>query len=616
MTRTLVHRGPDDAGAFIEEGVGLGIRRLSVIDVDGGRQPIASEDGSVVVVCNGEIYNFRELRERLRSRGHVFRTRSDVECVAHLYEDRGPAFAEDLRGMFAIALFDRGRRRLVLVRDRLGKKPLFYAQTPGRIVFGSEIKAIRAAAPDLGAVDVAAIQPFLLFGFIPEPRTIYSVIRKLPPGHLLEYDGDRVSVRPYWDLRLPSRRIRNPHDRAAVARARDELDARLEEAVRLRLESDVPLGAFLSGGPDSSLVVAYMSRLLRSPVRTFTIAFEERSFDESRDAQRVAERWGTTHRVLTLRMGDMRENLFSTVDAIARCTDEPFGDSSSLPMYHVSRLARREATVVLAGDGADEIFGGYTIYQGLRFASLFRRWPAALRAAAHAAAGAWVAGSPPGPGRWRAQRWAKRLADSERPLVGMLASKFSLTAPAQVGRLFPAGLDLLSDEERSGARWIDTGGATDPFDQTLHATTRFLMVNDMLVKVDRMSMAHGLEVRCPYLDTEVIEFAAALPPALKLRGWETKALLRDVARRYLPAENAGKAKHGFGVPISLWFRGPLAEGVRMRLLDSAAVAEYLDRTAVAELLERHRRGAEDHGQTLWCLLAFDAWHRASTEVRL
>ena len=613
MTDTIVHRGPDDDGYFIEGGVGLGMRRLSIIDLAGGKQPITCEDGQVVVVFNGEIYNYPELYKRLSAKGHVFRTHSDTECIVHLYEDYGLDFASELRGMFAIALYDRRQRRLVLARDRLGKKPLFYAISQGRLIFGSEIKPILIAAPERRRVNLRAIQPFFRFGFVPEPESAYQGIYKLPAGGLLEFSGREPVLHRYWDLSFAKQQSNGQPPRSA-REYEEELDALLEEAVRIRLMSDVPLGAFLSGGTDSSLVVAYMSRLLKQPVKTFTIAFDEAAFDESTDAQRVADHCQTEHHVKWLRVEELRREFFTTIDQIVQHTGEPFGDSSALPTYYLSKLAREEVTVILAGDGADEVFGGYTLYQGLRCAQSYQYLPTWVRQQVIApAVDRWVAASVPGEARWRAQVWRKRLTDSNLPLREMLASKFSITISPLLDQLVPWSRDLLDQDELAGTHWMLYGDATKPFEQTQYANTRFHQLNDMLVKVDRMSMAHSLEVRNPYLDHKVVEFAATLPAGLKLRRFKTKAILRDVAARYLPTQNAHKRKHGFGVPIPFWFRESLWSEVRERLANSRAVSEYLDPAVVAQVLEQHRHGGNDYSQLMWCLLVFDAWHRIYIE---
>lgn len=607
MTDSIRHRGPDADGFFVEANVGLGMRRLSIIDVAGGKQPLTNEDGTVIVVFNGEIYNYPDLRAQLLSHGHTMRTQSDTECIAHLYEEYGADFVQHLRGMFAIALYDRRARKLLLARDRLGKKPLFYAYRQGRLLFGSEIKPILLAAPELRRINERTILPFFRFGFVPEPETAYEGIFKLPPGGLLEFDGNEPCVQRYWDLNFPENG--NAHPRKTAQEYRDELDSILREAVRIRLMSEVPLGAFLSGGPDSSLVVAYMSQLIQEPVKTFTIAFDEAAFDEQSAALNVAQHCRTEHHVMQLSLEAIRREFFATLDEIVRHTDEPFGDSSALPTYYVSKLAREHVTVALGGDGADEVFGGYTVYQGLKFAQLYQRLPKwTRRSIIIPAVDLWATRQTAGAPRWDANSWQKRLADSELPLREMLASKFSITTPPLLNRLVPNQRDGLDSDAASGALWVLLGSSDHPFEQTLYATTRFDQVNDMLVKVDRMSMAHGLEVRHPYLDHKVVEFAATIPPDLKLRGFETKAILRDIAARYLPKSNARKKKHGFGVPIPVWFREALYPELRDRLASSQAVADYLAPQTVNAVIEAHRQGVDNYSQLLWCLLIFDSWH--------
>jgi asparagine synthase (glutamine-hydrolysing) len=603
MADTILHRGPDSAGCFTEGRVGLGVRRLSIIDLEGGDQPIRNENGSVVVVQNGEIYNFRELRETLTAQGHVFRTRSDTEVLVHLYEEMGGDFPSALEGMFAVALYDRSRQCLFLARDRMGKKPLYYARTTQGLLFGSEAKPLLLADPGLRRAYPEGVRRFFQYGFVPEPRTIYPDVYKLPPASVLSYDGRETVIRRYWELEI---RPEEPRPRRQYL---EELDVLFENAVRRRLTSEVPLGAFLSGGPDSSLIVATMSRLRREPVETFTIAFREEAFDESSAAARVARRFQTRHHVKLLSQEELRGSFFADVERIVRHTDEPVGDSSALPTYHVCRLAREEVKVILGGDGADEVFAGYTLFQGLRFACLYQKLPPAMRRRLIQPLAERLAESrPAGASRWVAQGWCKRLADSNLDLEGMLASKLSLTPRAEVDRLL-----LPASEARTEMDEIPLGSGAGIMDRAQYAVTRFQQVNDMLVKIDRMSMAHSLEMRSPFLDHQVVEFAARLPWRFKLKGWETKSLLRDLAARYLPAGNARKRKHGFGVPISVWFRSALETELRARLRESRAIREFAHVDEVNRILEEHRLGLRDHGQLLWCLLTFDAWHRAYIE---
>jgi asparagine synthase (glutamine-hydrolysing) len=615
MTDSIRHRGPDSDGHFIDRGVGLGVRRLSIIDVAGGDQPISSEDGRIVVILNGEIYNYRELREKLLRQGHTFRTRSDTEVLVHLYEELGADFPSVLEGMYAIAVYDRPRGRLLLVRDRMGKKPLYYAHTSRGLLFGSEVKPLLRADPSLARIRTEMLRPLLRFGFVPEPDTLFAGVRKLPPGSILECDGGTPAIRTYWDLRF------RPEERGLSRRHyADELDRLLQDAVRRRLVSEVPLGALLSGGPDSSLVAAYMSRQLGPGVPTFTIAFAEAAYDESSAARRAAEYLGTDHHVKLLSLDKLRASFFDDVDAIVRHTDEPIGDSSALPTYHVCRLARDGVKVILGGDGADEILAGYTIFQGVRFAQRYQGLPLAMRnRLIEPLVDRWIDSRPRGSARWAAHVWGKRLADSSLPFRDMLASKFSIASSAETEQ-------LLAPLDRSGASplWpmppssdladlIPLGDGSGTLDQVQYAVTRFQQVNDMLVKIDRMSMAHSLEMRSPFLDYHLVEFAARLPWRMKLRGRETKSLLREVAARYLPRENAHKKKHGFTVPISLWFRRELYPELSRRLHDSPAIRTYLAGPPLSRILEEHRDGLRDHGPLLWCLLTLDAWHRAYLE---
>jgi len=353
MCQTLVHRGPDDEGLFVKNGAGLGMRRLSIIDLAGGHQPVFNEDGTIAVVFNGEIYNFRELRRELEDQGHHFRTQSDTEVIVHLYEDLGTSCVQKLRGMFAFALFDWPRRRLLLARDRLGKKPLHYAYSGGRLFFGSEIKAILTTAPELAAIDTQSLLQYFYFGYIPDPATAFSAIHKLPPGHLLEFERGEIRIRQYWDL--PEYGTYSP---GSEEECLEELEQRLAEAVGTRLVADVPLGALLSGGTDSSTIVALMATASAKPVKTFTIGFRQADFDEAPYARMVAEKFGTEHHELIL-----EPKVAETVDTLARSLEEPFGDSSMLPTYYVCSLAREYVTVVLSGDGGDEAFAGYDRYR-------------------------------------------------------------------------------------------------------------------------------------------------------------------------------------------------------------------------------------------------------------
>jgi len=601
MAATIVHRGPDDEGFFVRDGAAIGMRRLSIIDLAGGHQPISDESGNVQVVLNGEIYNFLQLRERLERAGHQFVTRSDTETIAHGYEEHGDSVPEILRGMFALAVWDEARQRLLLARDRLGKKPLYYAHSGGRLLFASEIKAILAADPELAERNDDAIAPYLRFGFVPQPATMFRRIRKLPAAHSLAFSRGAAVIEPYWNLDLA------PDEGRSLASWSEELDAKLEEAVRLRLISDVPLGVFLSGGIDSSAVAAYMKKAGVSPLKTFTIGFDRKAWDESPDAEIVARHLGTEHHVLHLAENDLSSRLPETLIELVRHFDEPFGDSSALPTYHVSRLARQHVTVILSGDGGDEVFAGYSSHRGTRFAEQYRRLPRAITSAL--AGGARIASRISPLKRYELLRAARVLRDSVQPVAELYLRKTSLAPEAILRRIAPGmalpGVNGMPPDVVEVLR-SDLPAVT----RVLYADLRFRLLEDMLVKVDRMSMAHSLEVRSPFLDHELVEFAARMPIDLKLRGFETKAILRRVIRKYLPPQTMRKKKQGFGVPLREWLRNGLNEMAGDYLAGSRpSLPEEFDRAAVRDVLREHREGTADHSSLIWLLLNFATWHR-------
>jgi len=609
MTGTLLHRGPDDEGCYVSDGVGLGMRRLSIIDLAGGRQPISNEDGSVQVVFNGEIYNYLELRNALSQRGHLFRTDSDTEVIAHLYEEKGVESFTDLRGMFAIAIWDQRARRLVLARDRVGKKPLFYAQRGNALLFGSEMKAILAADPALAEPDVDSLAPYFQHGVVPEPRTMFRHIRKLGAAQWLAYEDGDITVAPYWRPEF----VENDAPVSSRGQVVEELDALLEEAVRIRLMSEVPLGIFLSGGLDSSTIVAYAHKAGLRPIKTFTIGFDRRQWDESADAEVVARHFRTDHHVLHLREQDLAHSLPDTVFTLVRHFDEPFGDSSALPTYYVSKLAREHVTVILSGDGGDELFAGYTAYKGLRFAQHYQRvprwlgrrhFPEIVQRGAR-----WL----PRGRRYGAHRIARVLRDSELPFESRYFLKGSLCRPELfrqiltddgAARLMRPGLSIFADD-------IPRAMQSDmsEVNKTSYLGLRLGLVEDMLVKVDRMSMAHSLEVRSPLLDHRLIDFVTRLPPSLKLRGWETKAILRDTVRRYLPRATMRKRKQGFSIPLREWLRNGLNEmiGDFLEADNSRLPSELFNRAVIRGLLAEHRRGEADHSSIIWLLLNYATW---------
>jgi asparagine synthase (glutamine-hydrolysing) len=609
MAQAIWHRGPDEGGFFVRDGVGLAIRRLSIIDVGGGQQPVASEDGQVQVVLNGEIYNYLDLRAELLARGHIFRTSSDTEVIAHLFEEKGPDCLTRLRGMFGVAVWDERKRRLFLGRDRLGKKPLFYAQQGNRLVFGSEIKAILAGVPELGDPDPQAVVPYFRQGFLSEPRTMFRGIRKLPAAHWLNYQNGASSIGRYWRLSFQESE-RGPRPVGEVA---EELDALLAESVRIRLMSEVPLGVLLSGGLDSSTMVAYAHRAGLRPLKTFTIGFDRPEWDESRDAQAVADHFQTDHHVLQLSEKDLEAHLPETVMSLVRHFDEPFGDSSSLATYHVCKLARQHVTVLLSGDGGDELFLGYTSHQGIRFADYYRRLPGWLnRGLLPGLARTGAAWLPTGR-KYSALRAAKVFEDSLLPFEAMYLSKGSLCSEVFLKQLFTKEFSAHAWRFRVPEYSEDVTAAMHselvPLNKASYVDLRHRLLEDMLVKVDRMSMAHSLEVRSPLLDHRLVEFAASLPPSMKLRGWQTKAILRDTVRRYLPAATLRKRKQGFSVPLREWFRGSLHEMVCDYLSPASGqlAPGVFNPVTISRVIAEHHRGERDHSSILWLLLNYAAW---------
>jgi asparagine synthase (glutamine-hydrolysing) len=597
MCEAIVHRGPDDEGIFVKAGVGLGMRRLSIIDLAGGHQPVFNEDKSIWIVFNGEIYNFPELRGELEKLGHRFYTRTDTEVIVHLYEDLGVDCVKKLRGMFAFALYDERRGKLVLARDRLGKKPLHYALADGRLLFGSEIKAILAVAPELARVNNEALLQYMYFGYIPDPITSFLPIQKLPPGHLLEFEAGQVHVRQYWDL--PEYGTHQPRSEEECL---EELEWRLAEAVRIRLISDVPLGALLSGGTDSSTVVALMARASSKPVKTFSIGFSHDDFNEAHYARIVAKHFATEHHELVL-----EPNVLETVEMLTSSLEEPFGDSSMLPTYYVSCMARKHVTVALSGDGGDEIFAGYDRYGINLRRQIFERIP-----------------------RW-ARTWYREQVYPRLP-QDMYGKKFSynISLPWRERYVdsisfvpaFERDMPLLSSEFRdilrTGGnpenvmyRYFDQAPAKDPISQMLYVDTKTNMVADILTKVDRMSMATSLEVRVPILDHLFVEWATGLPAEWKLRGGQQKYILRKLAERVgVPREVLYRPKQGFALPLVHWIRHELKDLILSVLLDPKTLQRgYFNADGVRQLLDEHFRERRNHSSRIWRLLIFELWHR-------
>jgi asparagine synthase (glutamine-hydrolysing) len=602
MTDAIVHRGPDDEGFHVEGEIALGMRRLSIIDLATGRQPISNEDDTVHVIFNGEIYNYLELREELTSRGHRFRTSSDTEVLVHLYEDEGDGFLSRINAMAAVALWDSRRRRLVLARDRLGKKPLHYALTSEALVFGSEIKAL-LRHPSVGAdVDHASLGRYLVHEYVPCPHTIYRGISKLRPGHVGVFEKGRFSERAYWDIPAPQ-----PHAQSAPRPevVEEEIRETLQDSVSRRLMSDVPLGVFLSGGVDSTSIVACMARAAPGRVRTFSVAFEERSFDESAHFRAVARHYGTQHVDRTLTPGE----LLAILPTLAAGLDEPLGDASILPTYLLSRFTREHVTVALGGEGGDELLAGYPTYQAHRLASAYERIPVPLRAgliepvvrrlpvsrenlsfdfkARKFVSGA---GHPP---EVRNQIWLGSFSEAETRSVLDPGLRKALAAT-----------DLFEEARKHFRR----APAPDLIGKLLYVDLKMYLQDSILVKVDRASMACSLEVRAPLLDYRFVELISRLPTSWKLHGMTTKYIFKRAMSPWLPPGIVSRKKKGFGIPVADWLRGPLRP-MMSDLLSSDRLKRQglLDPVAVETLVAGHLSGRSDNRKQLWTLLMLQLW---------
>jgi asparagine synthase (glutamine-hydrolysing) len=593
MRDTLVHRGPDDAGTYIDEQVGLGFRRLSIIDLATGAQPMSDERGRVWVVFNGEIYNYLELRGELEARGHIFRTHSDTETIVQGYLEYGIDVLSKLNGMFAIAIWDRDRRRLVLARDRAGEKPLHYTQRDGRLTFGSELKALLRSPDVCREIDWQAFSDYFTMGYIPAPRTIYDGIRKLLPGHCLVYENGALSERPYWTLDA-SRRFAGSYDDA-----KHECLALLDDAVKIRMRSDVPLGGFLSGGVDSSAIVSLMARSSARPIKSFTVTYGESDFNESRYARLVAERWGTEHTEVAV----TPDNFLDDVEAVLTNFDEPFGDSSALPTYQVSKITRQHVTVALSGDGADELFGGYWNYaSALRMQRRIESIPGWLTPLARL-------GVPYASPRGKLGKWVHLLQMSEEDRYVHGLTFFNPQSKPVKRELFSRDaferIGATDDAHASGREHFRRF-AVDPVKRLQYRDVMQYLPDDILTKVDRTSMLVSLETRAPFLDHRLMEFAFSLPREWHVEEGNTKRLLKDTLRELLPEAILGREKMGFAVPVRHWFRRGALHPFYDRVF-SAAMARYFDMATIRRYLEEHEQMRDDHSGKLWFLLSFAMW---------
>ncbi|MBA2448052.1 MAG: asparagine synthase (glutamine-hydrolyzing), partial [Chloroflexi bacterium] len=601
MTAAVVHRGPDEEGFYRGDGVALGVRRLSIIDLETGSQPLTNEDETVWVVGNGEIYNYVELRRDLERR-HTFRSHSDIETLVHLYEEHGPELVTRLRGMFAFALWDARERRLLLARDRLGKKPLYYAVEQGRLLFGSEIKAVLAARAFAPTLDPTAIYQYLCFGFVPHPRTAYAEIRALPPAHTLEVQADgRTTLRRYW--RLPSAAAEPPRREEALERTRELL----QESVRLRLRSDVPVGVFLSGGIDSGLVTAAASRASAEPLQTFSIGFADAQYNELPHARLVAEQYGTRHTEIPIDLAAEVRRPEELLGRLVRAYDQPFADSSAIPSTIVAGEARKALKVVLNGDGGDETFAGYRRYS----AALLARWmthtlgPVAPLAARMAPAprqrrGAigftlrlleGVALAP----RERYLRWSGLFTDAEAR---------QLCQPELVEGVEQSARAVVDARVEQCLAW----GVREPAALMMAVDATHVLPDDFLVKMDIATMASSVEGRSPLLDHVLVEYAASLPDRTRASAFQTKPLLRELAREWLPPQISRAPKRGFEVPMAAWLRHELRPFLRETLLTPDARLNALVRPEVVRrLVAEHDAERRDHASRLWALLFLECW---------
>lgn len=603
MCQTIVHRGPDDEGIYAHGAVGLGMRRLSIIDLTGGKQPIHNEDHTVWVVFNGEIYNFPELRRELEGRGHRFYTHSDTEVIVHLYEELGADCVKKLRGMFAIALYDTKQDALLLARDRLGKKPLHYALHRDRLIFGSEIKTILAVHPELAEIDSEGLLQYFYFGYIPDPHTAFERIRKLPAGHLMEFRQGEVKIRQYWDL--PDY---GTHPPVSENECLDELERRLEEAVRIRLISDVPLGALLSGGVDSSIIVALMARTSAKRVKTFSIGFRSEQFNESEYARLVAERFGTEHQELVL-----EPDLEDTLTYLSGMMEEPFGDSSMLPTYYVCRMARREVTVALSGDGGDELFAGYDRYlvamERTKFDSLSRWLGPIYRDRIHGLIPAGMYG--------KNLAWNASLNHRDRYLDGISFLPALHRERDLFTREFLESAERLPDPQLEWQRLYDEAPARDRLSRLLYLDTKTYLTSDILTKVDRMSMAASLEVRVPLLDHELVEWVTCLPVEWKFRAGTRKHVLKKLAERLgIPPALLHRRKQGFQLPLVEWTRNETRAKFWGVLLEPRTLQRgYFRPNAVRALIDEHVSERRNRSGMLWRMLVLELWHRNFMEAR-
>ncbi|MCK4935209.1 MAG: asparagine synthase (glutamine-hydrolyzing) [Elusimicrobiales bacterium] len=606
MNDLIVHRGPDDEGYYVSNNIGLAMRRLSIIDLSGGHQPMTNEDGSIWVVLNGEIYNFQSLREDLSRRGHKFKTKSDTEVIAHLYEEKGIDFAKELRGMFAISLWDSNKKRFILARDRIGKKPLFYSLNDNFIAFASELRSILSVPGISKEVDLTAIDAYLSLQYIPSPLSIFKSIRKLKPASMLVFENGKSEISEYWDLPLKEEKL----DYLSIEETKERLYSELFEATKIRMISDVPLGAFLSGGVDSSVIVALMSKISSKPVKTFSIGFKEDKFSELKYAKEVADMYSTDHTEFIV-----EAEMIDILPKIVWHYCEPYADPSALPSYYVSRETRREVTVALNGDGGDECFGGYLRYIAMRLAGYMDLMPNIVKKSALMAANMMPDKNAPFGIAWRGKKF----------LQVTLSGSFSSTYLSTIAFFRTKEKnELLSDEFKNAvgkdlnyaegyiAGVLKNVGGQDQINKFMYADLHSYLPECLMTKMDIASMANSLEARSPFLDHKVMEFAFRLPGNLKLRGLnKTKWILKETFKDMLPKTICARGKQGFGIPMGQWFRGALKDyWFSICLSEKALNRGYFKKEVLFKIWDEHQKGKRDHGYHMWALLMLELWHNA------
>ncbi|MGI8468773.1 MAG: asparagine synthase (glutamine-hydrolyzing) [Pyrinomonadaceae bacterium] len=599
MCERMAHRGPDSEGLWLGRGVALGMRRLSIIDVAGGEQPVWNENKSVVAVMNGEIYNFRELRKNLASLGHQFNSHTDTEVLPHLYEEFGDAMVEKLNGMFAFALWDLRKKRLLIARDRFGEKPLYYGVFDDKLIFASEPKVLLQNPSVKSDINLEALRSYLSFDYVPAPHSIYKGVSKLPSAHLLTLENGQVKTRRYWNLSFQKT------EKFSLHQASKQLGELLADSVRMRLVSDVPLGVLLSGGVDSSAVAAFATQFSREKVKTFSIGFEENSFDESKFAREVAAHLGTEHYEDKLSV----ETAAELITGIGKWLDEPLSDASLLPTFLLSRFVRQHVTVALGGDGGDEIFAGYPMYYGHKVARMYEQLPQFVRSGVIEPV---VNSLPVNTKNLSFDYKAKRfIASSKYDAVTRHHSWFGSFSIKQQNELLTESVleNSSADIYADAKRLLKICDATEQIEQMQFLDMNFYLAEDILTKVDRASMAVSLEVRAPFLDARIAEFAASLPLEYKLNGGNGKYILKETVKNLLPKSVTKRAKKGFGIPIAAWLKGRLNPLVHDLLNADRLKRQNLFNVGfVRQLIKEHETGVANHHKQLWTLLVFQLWY--------